>query len=202
MSRRSTRRTSRIVPPQEAAEEESLSGPATAGARNGTLKGKKRSIAEEGVQDSESLQSTPKRSKKGASKSNTAAQGEEGDALLAPNGDSSIDTHVQESSTSIKKEVVTSRTKGGDTSATLTQEKKVLEATRKPVSKSEDTKEKVKEEDEQKRVAIKKQKPAKGKSAKSKESEEMPLAARTTGLKMFVGAHVSAAQGLCGIAFP
>ena len=44
-----------------------------------------------------------------------------------------------------------------------------------------------------------KPKPAakRGKKAKEdKESETMPLAARTKGLKMFVGAHVSAAKGV------
>lgn len=53
----------------------------------------------------------------------------------------------------------------------------------------------VKEEEEEKEIAIKSKVKRKKKTKEEKESEAMPLAARTQGLRMFVGAHVSAAKG-------
>lgn len=198
MSRRSTRSTSGILPRKVVAEE-SLSPPATTGISNGSLKRKESPATEDFVEESRRSQRTAKRSKKidtGLSKLGVGVQNGSGDV-------SAGDSHAQEPSFSATKKVVASRTKGSETPVTATRETAVVEATRKRVSKTEGTGGNIKEEDEQEDIAVKKQKPTKGKKGKDKVSEEMPpLAARTTGLKMFVGAHVSAAQGLFDPQFP
>lgn len=199
MSRRQTRSTSGAVLPQKPVAEASLSPPATAGTRNGTSKGKKRSVIEDSVRDSEPLQRTPKRSKRADLKGSALNAGlQKGNDALSNPEDSPVGDDGQELSASVTKKSVALRTKGSDISATATREKKVIGATTNRATKSKDTKETVKEEEEEEeeeKVTVKKQKPAKGKKKKDKESKEMPLAARTTGLKMFIGAHVSAAQG-------
>jgi hypothetical protein len=61
-----------------------------------------------------------------------------------------------------------------------------------------DIDEEVKEEEEEKEIVIKskvKRTKKTKKTKEEKESEAMPLAARAQGLRMFVGAHVSAAKG-------
>ncbi|KAK2754656.1 hypothetical protein FQN54_006789 [Arachnomyces sp. PD_36] len=197
MSRRSTRSTSGIT--ASAIAEANPNPPAPAGSRDSSLKGKKRSIVEDGAQGIELPERTSKRSKKPNSRiSGVDAPGQNGTrAVSIPDRGSPVDSKTQESSTAVTKKVAVSRTKKGDSSATATRERKVIETTRKRTSKLEDTEEKIKEEDEEKEVTVTKQKPIKGKK-KGKGSEEMavPLATRTTGLKMFVGAHVSAAQGI------
>lgn len=58
----------------------------------------------------------------------------------------------------------------------------------------------VKEEEDQANddgKAIKKPAPKKRKTKEEKEAEAMPLAARTVGHKLFIGAHVSSAGGQC-----
>lgn len=51
-------------------------------------------------------------------------------------------------------------------------------------------------------TAVKKKPAKKGRKTKEeKEAEAMPLAVRTQGLKMFVGAHVSAAKGMLLLSF-
>lgn len=55
--------------------------------------------------------------------------------------------------------------------------------------------EEVKEEEEEKETVIKSKVKRKKKTKEEKVGEAMPLAARTQGLRMFVGAHVSAAKG-------
>lgn len=204
MSRRLTRSTSGIVSPQKAAAEERLSPSASAGATNGSVKRKKGSAVEDFAQDSERPQRTTKRSKRENPRvSRSNASGQNGSsALSAPGGDSPVGAHTQESSVSVTKKTVTSRTKGGDISTNATREKKVEDATSKRASKTENTEENVKEEDEKEEVTVRKQNSTKGKKKKDKATEEMPpLAIRTTGLKMFIGAHVSAAQGSFDIPF-
>ncbi|KAJ9296224.1 hypothetical protein DTO271G3_5365 [Paecilomyces variotii] len=56
--------------------------------------------------------------------------------------------------------------------------------------------EEVKEEEEEQEIVVKKTVKRKRKTKEEKEAEAMPLAARTQGLRMFVGAHVSAAKGV------
>ncbi|KAJ9315143.1 hypothetical protein DTO271D3_4596 [Paecilomyces variotii] len=52
------------------------------------------------------------------------------------------------------------------------------------------------EEEEEQEIIVKKTVKRKRKTKEEKEAEAMPLAARTQGLRMFVGAHVSAAKGV------
>ena len=180
MSRRSTRSTSGIALPPNLAAKGPIDGSsnrlASTATKSGALKGKKRSAVED-IKDSEPPQRSSKRSK-------GADSGENGSGPFPKVArDSPVSTHIkkEESSVSVTKKVVTSRTKGNI-------EKKV---------KTEEVKEEVKQGqvEEVPAIAKQKQKPTKGRKTKGKESEEMPLAIRTKGLKMFVGAHVSAAQG-------
>ncbi|GAD93673.1 DNA (apurinic or apyrimidinic site) lyase, endon uclease [Paecilomyces variotii No. 5] len=52
------------------------------------------------------------------------------------------------------------------------------------------------DQEEEKEIVVKKTVKRKRKTKEEKEAEAMPLAARTRGLRMFVGAHVSAAKGV------
>jgi hypothetical protein len=177
MSRRSTRSTSGIALPNKVAAEQSIDASSTGVAtKNGTVKGKRRSA----IEDIRDLEAQPRASKR----SRRASSGEDGSDLIPKVEEDSINTHIkdEESSVSVTKKIIASRTKG----TTAVKGKRV---------KVEDIKKEVKQEQVEEAAAATKQKTAKGKKAKGKVTDEMPLALRTKGLKMFVGAHVSAAQG-------
>ena len=79
--------------------------------------------------------------------------------------------------------------------------KKVKEDSSSPSKKKTKTKKKVietidQEEEEELDAEAPKKTPRKRKTKEEKEAEAMPLAARTSGLRMFIGAHVSIATGV------
>lgn len=102
--------------------------------------------------------------------------------------------------TSTPKKAVRTKTRRASGKAEEVDETEVLSSAqvgrREPVIKSEEEQVTVETEIEAE-TAVQKKPAKRGKKTKEeKEAEAMPLAARTQGLKMFVGAHVSAAKGM------